>query len=547
MEHTFTADDPYTQINGDGANPSAELILSGITLYGTTYAGGTNGAGTVFKVNTNGLGFTNLHTSARPGAGLILSSNTLYGTTEYGGINGAGTVFAVNIDGTDFTTLHVFTALSGPYPSTNSDGYLPDAQLILSGNSLYGTTIFGGSSGSGTLFALSASFVPITASPATGVVPLTVNFSSSAVDNLGNSITHWNWNFGDGSTSTVQNPTHTYTAPGNFSSSLLATNNNGELISEAALSITVSPPTVQYTASPTNGPIPLTVQFNSPGVDSGGTAISRWNWTFGDGSTSTAQNPSHIYTSAGGGVFHPSLIATNNLGLTVVGSGPAISVPFNSGLVVSGSFETGDFTDWALSGDTSYTFVDNGSQSGIAPYYGSYLALLGTTDSRGYLSQTLATTVGATYLLSCSLDSPDGQTPNEFLVSWDGNILFDQTDLPAIGWTNLQFVVTATGTSMVLQFGFRDDVTYLGLDDISVVPSQGSVSAPQLTIIPLGANVILSWPTNTAGLTFTLQSTTNLVSPAVWTTVSPSSVVVNGQNTVTNPISGSQRFYRLSQ
>src|SRR5258708_17160380 len=67
---------------------------------------------------------------------------------------------------------------------------------------------------------------------------------------------------------------------------------------------------------------------------------------------------------------------------------------------------------------------------------------------------------------------------------------------------------------------------------------------PQLTIIPSGPDVILTWPTNYTA--FTLQSTTNLVSP-VWTTNSPAPVVVNGQNTVTNPISGTQQFYRLCQ
>ena|ERR1017187_7405513 len=65
-----------------------------------------------------------------------------------------------------------------------------------------------------------------------------------------------------------------------------------------------------------------------------------------------------------------------------------------------------------------------------------------------------------------------------------------------------------------------------------------------LTIIRSATNVILTWPTNATG--FTLQSTTNLVSPAVWTTVVPGPVVVNGNNTVTNPISGTQQFYRLS-
>jgi len=60
-----------------------------------------------------------------------------------------------------------------------------------------------------------------------------------------------------------------------------------------------------------------------------------------------------------------------------------------------------------------------------------------------------------------------------------------------------------------------------------------------------GANVVLTWPTNAIG--FTLQSTTNLVSPAVWSDVSPGPVVVNGQNAVTNPVSGPKKFYRLSQ
>jgi len=71
------------------------------------------------------------------------------------------------------------------------------------------------------------------------------------------------------------------------------------------------------------------------------------------------------------------------------------------------------------------------------------------------------------------------------------------------------------------------------------------VSPVHLTMIVAGANVILTWPTNTTGLT--LQSTTNLVSGAVWTPVSPGPVVVNRQNVVTNPISGAHQFYRLSR
>lgn len=66
---------------------------------------------------------------------------------------------------------------------------------------------------------------------------------------------------------------------------------------------------------------------------------------------------------------------------------------------------------------------------------------------------------------------------------------------------------------------------------------------PLLTLIPYGANVILTWPTNAVG--FTLQSTTNLVSPAAWSTNSPGPVVIGGQNVVINPITSAQKFFRL--
>src|SRR5205823_8914177 len=99
---------------------------------------------------------------AYPGE-LISSGNTLYGTTAgNGGTVGYGTVFAVNTDGTGFTNLHRFTPLSAPFQlgGTNSDGANPFGGLILSGNTLYGTATYGGSSGRGTVFSLSLSLSP---------------------------------------------------------------------------------------------------------------------------------------------------------------------------------------------------------------------------------------------------------------------------------------------------------------------------------------------------------------------------------------------------
>jgi uncharacterized repeat protein (TIGR03803 family) len=75
------------------------------------------------------------------------------------------------------------------------------------------------------------------------------------------------------------------------------------------------------------------------------------------------------------------------------------------------------------------------------------------------------------------------------------------------------------------------------------------VPQPQLTIIPSGPYVILTWPTNYAGFScagFTLQSTTDLGSSAVWSTNSSTPVVIGGENVVINAMSGKQQFYRLS-
>src|ERR1035437_1855754 len=129
--HSFMATSgSYPYGNSDGAEPAAGLVLSGNTLYGTAQLGGGWGCGTVFKMNTAGTGFTNLHdftvTSTNLSGvdtnsdgtypnGLILLGNTLYGTAGYGGSSGNGTVFAVNTNGTGFTNLNTFTATNQSY------------------------------------------------------------------------------------------------------------------------------------------------------------------------------------------------------------------------------------------------------------------------------------------------------------------------------------------------------------------------------------------------------------------------------------------------
>ncbi|TMQ55582.1 MAG: PKD domain-containing protein, partial [Candidatus Eisenbacteria bacterium] len=123
------------------------------------------------------------------------------------------------------------------------------------------------------------------------------------------------WVFGDGGTSTATNPTHIYTDPGLYTVSLTVGTAVGDGREEKAdyIQATAPPaaPTADFSGSPTSGMIPLTVQFTDLSLD-GGAPINSWSWDFGDGGTSSTQNPSHIYLLPGN--YTVSLTATNSVG-----------------------------------------------------------------------------------------------------------------------------------------------------------------------------------------------------------------------------------------
>ncbi len=159
-------------------------------------------------------------------------------------------------------------------------------------------------------------------SPTNGAAPLKVKFTSAATDTLGNAITNWNWNFGDGSSSALQNPTHTYAGIATYTPSLTVKNALGETPKTTGLQPVAALPSIKVTANPTVGKAPLTVQFKSPSSDSSGVSIVQWNWNFGDGTGSSAQNPSHTYTNVAS--YKPILITLNGSGETPVTIGPGV-------------------------------------------------------------------------------------------------------------------------------------------------------------------------------------------------------------------------------
>src|SRR5690348_13609119 len=94
-----------------GGYSFSPLIISGDTLYGTTFMGGTTGAGVVFSVQTNGSNYKVLHNflgtdGQGPYAGLTLSGDTLYGTTSVGGADSEGVIFSIHTNGTGYKVLY---------------------------------------------------------------------------------------------------------------------------------------------------------------------------------------------------------------------------------------------------------------------------------------------------------------------------------------------------------------------------------------------------------------------------------------------------------
>lgn len=153
------------------------------------------------------------------------------------------------------------------------------------------------------------SFVDFSANPRSGPEPLDVQFTGTYT---GPGTPQWSWKFGDGGTSTLQNPSHIYANPGKYSVTLTvkAVSSNGYITQTVTKGyyITVGntlPPVAAFSANPVSGNAPLSVQF----TDASTGAPTKWFWSFGDRTFSTQQNPPHTYTRAG--KYTVSLTATN--------------------------------------------------------------------------------------------------------------------------------------------------------------------------------------------------------------------------------------------
>jgi len=188
------------------------------------------------------------------------------------------------------------------------------------------------------------------ASDTVGAVPFSVTFTDSSTGLL--TTTSWNWDFGDGETSTLQNPQHGYFVAGTYTVTLIATNACGPDTLSRVGYISVAPlpaPIAAFTGAPANGCAPLAVTF----TDQSSGTISSWSWDFGDSTTSTAQSPTHAY----------AVPDTYTVALTVTGPGGVDTMTKPAYITVAGR-PTAAFGVSDTSGVAPLTVMFTDSSSG---------------------------------------------------------------------------------------------------------------------------------------------------------------------------------------
>ncbi len=450
--YNFTAaSDSFPYTNSDGAQPDRALLLSGNTMYGTTGSGGSGGTGTVFRVNTNGSGFTNLHCftavafgdyinsdGAYPNAGLLLTNNAVYGTAADGGSAGWGTVFRVNTDGSGFTNLHTFT--------NGSDGASPEGGLILSGNSLFGTA--------GTVFR-----VNIDGSDFTNLHTFTSGSDGAAPE--GGLVLSGNTLFGTASTGG---------AAGN--GTVFRVNIDGSDFTNLH----------SFTA--------LSNDTNNDGADLHAGLVLSGNTLYG----TTYQGGS----AGGGTVFR---LNTDGSGFTNLHSFTAISTP---------DYTNGDganpFAGVVLSGATLYGTAADGGGAG----WGTVFSV--NTDGSAFRTLYSFTAISTDSTTPFGGINSGGGDPAGVILS--GNTLYGLAESGGSGGSGTVFALT------------------LGL------------SAPGLAIAQAGHQVVITWPVSATN--YALQTATDL-SSASWINITSGIAVIGTNYILTNAASRQAAYFRLQQ
>ena len=321
---------------------------------------------------------------------------------------------------------------------------------------------------------LSAPVADFTANTTNGAPPLTIQFSDLTTGGA----TAWTWDFGDGSGSNAQNPSHVYASAGSYTVSLFVAGPGGSDVATKLdfIHAVSDAPVADFSAAPTSGTAPLNVAF----TDQSSGNIASWSWDFGDGSGSTIENPAHVYASAG----------TYTVVLTVTGAGgsddetkvdlvhvdePAAPVADFSATPTSGTAPLNvAFTDLSTGSVTSWSW-DFGDGAGS------------TAQNPGHVYPD-----PGTFTVTLSVSGPagsDGETKTSYITVNEPPPVADFSATPTSGTAplNVAFTDQSTGDVTSWSWTFGDGGTSTSQNPAHVYNGTGSFTVT-LTVSGAGGS-----------------------------------------------------------
>lgn len=351
----------------------------------------------------------------------------------------------------DLATLTANASGGGPYTYLWSNG--STMQSITVGAGTYIVTASNGSCSARDTVVVTMPYIPIAAftnsTTACSNTPVTFTDQSTTT---GGAIWYWNWTFGDGTSSLQQNPTHTYSGPGTYTVTLIVENTLGCRDSISHTVVIASPPVASFNWTGTC--VGSTISFNNTSTGN----PTSWNWTFGDGTSSTAQNPTHVYTNPG---TYPVTLVTGSLpGCTgtitqnvVVNPLPLISADADQS-VCAGNSVTINAT-----GGTTYTW-SNGSTGTplIFNPSGTTTLIVTGTSSSGCINTDTVTVI--------SLPLPTVNAGADRFVCNGSSVT-----LTATGATSYNWIPGGSGGSITVQPSTGTTYTVIGTDAIGCTAS----------------------------------------------------------------------------
>jgi PKD repeat protein len=329
-------------------------------------------------------------------------------------------------------------------------------------------------------------YITVNPLPAAGFTN-SANGNTVTFTNTSANATSYAWDFGDSATSTEENPVHTYNSDGTYTVTLTATNDCGDMTTTQTVVI-VTPPTAGFSANVTSGCAPLTVQFNN---ESSENATSfEWDFPGGDPSSSTAENPSVIYTATG--TYTVTLTVSNAAGSNSVTQTNYITVTTvpAAGFTTSVSNATVDFTNTSVNATTyAWDFGDSATSTDTDPAHtyandGTYTVTLIATNGCGPDTTSQTVTIVTPPTAGFSANTTTGCAPltvtftnesSENATSWNwdfpgGDPASSSDENPTVTYNSAG---TYSVTLSVSNAAGADTVTFTNYIVVTTVPAPG--------------------------------------------------------------------------